>query len=311
MNIEELKVLQLKIIKKNKTCNLIATIFILILLSISMVVFFTNEVQLQSIIMTIFFEVVIVIVIISVVKAIVNGKDIVLFNKNFKNIFVLKSLQNNFDNVVYTPETGFDKTFVDSVGMLNTADRYHSNDFISATYKNIKFQQSDVHIEEKHEERDSDGNTRTVWETLFRGRLMVFDFNKKFKANIQVSSSSFDAEKLPWGRKFSRVKMEDMEFNKIFYVYAQNEHEAFYILTPHFMEKMKEISRTLNYGIMFCFVDNKLYIALDNNQDSFEHNVLKVINEQEIEENITKDIKIITNFVDELDLDNNLFRKEV
>ncbi len=159
--------------------------------------------------------------------------------------------------------------------------------------------------------KDEEGRTRTVWETLFKGRLMVFDFNKQFKANIQVSSRYFDAESLPWGKKFTRVKMEDLEFNKNFCVYAQSEHEAFYILTPHFMEKLKEVTNKLNCGVMFCFVDNRLHIAIDNNEDSFECNVFKVINEQEIEEDIIKDIKVITDFVNELSLDNDLFRKGV
>lgn len=311
MSIDELKTLQLKIIEKNKKCNLISTIIILTILIVSAVIFIINRLEIQFILMISFFELVFSIIITLIVKSIVNGKDIETFNKNYKNIFVLKALKNNFDDIVYSPDKGFAERYVDEVGMLDTGDRYHSNDFISGAYKGIKFEQADVHIEEKHEEKDEDGRTRTVWETLFRGRLMVFDFNKRFKANIQVSSRYFDAESLPWGKKFTRVKMEDLEFNKNFCVYAQSEHEAFYILTPHFMEKLKEVTNKLNCGVMFCFVDNRLHIAIDNNEDSFECNVFKVINEQEIEANIIKDIKVITDFVDELSLDNDLFRKEV
>ena len=102
--------------------------------------------------------------------------------------------------------------------------------------------------------------------------------------------------------------MEDEEFNKRFMVFAESEHEAFYILTPHFMEKIKEITKKLKCEVMFCFVNNKLHIAVDNRDDSFEPNIFRTINEQEIEENITKDIRLITDFVAELDLDNNLFR---
>lgn len=310
MNIDELKNLQLKIIKKNKLCNIIATIIILIILAISIIIFLSNGTKLQLVIMYALFELIISIIIVSIVKSIINGGDIQLFNKSFKNIFVLKLLKDNFDNIVYDPDGGFNKYFIDDIGMLDTGDRYHSNDYISGVYKGIKFEQADIHIEEEHEEEDSDGNRRTVWETLFRGRLMIFDFNKKFKANIQVSSKYFDAESLPWGKKFTRVKMEDVEFNKNFCVYTQSEHEAFYILTPHFMEKIKDVTNKLNCGVMFCFVDNRLHIAIDNNEDSFEYNVFKPINEQEIEEDIIKDIKVITDFVNDLNLDNSLFGKE-
>lgn len=311
MSIEELKSLQLKIISKNKKCNLIGTIIIVIVLSISIFIFLSRKMELHFSIIFIFIELIISIIILTIVKSIVNGSDIKVFYKEFKDIFVLQSLKNYFGDIIYKTDEGFTEQFIDSIGMLDTGDRFNSNDYISGTYKNIKFEQSDIHIEEKHEEEDKEGNKEEVWETIFMGRLMIFDFNKNFKANIQVSSHHFDANRLPWKKKFSSVKMEDVEFNKNFSVYAENEHEAFYILTPHFMEKIKEVTKKLNCGIMFGFIDSKLHIAIDNNEDSFEYNVFKPINEQEVSDNIVKDIKVITNFVDELNLDNNLFRREV
>ena len=48
-----------------------------------------------------------------------------------------------------------------------------------------------------------------------------------------------------------------------------------------------------------------------NGKDSFEHSIFKKINEQQSIEEISKDIKIITNFIDELNLDNNLFKGSI
>ena len=186
MSIDELKKLQLKIIEKNKKCNIISTISILTIIIVSTVIFFDNKLEIQFILIISFFELFFLIILTSIFKSIINGKEIEVFNENYKNIFVLKALKNNFDDIVYSPDKGFNERYIDKIGMLDTGDRYHSNDFISGVYKGIKFEQADVHIEEKHEEKDEDGKTRTVWETLFRGRLMVFDFNKRFKANIQV-----------------------------------------------------------------------------------------------------------------------------
>ncbi len=311
MNIEELKSLQSIIIRKNRKCNLIGTIIIGILIVMSIFVITSSKIEFYFAIIIILIELIFSIIILNIIKNIVNGKDIYIFYKEFKSIFVLNSLHCFFENIDYKSEEGFSKKYImENVGMLNTGDNFYSNDYISGTYKGIKFEQSDIHIEEKHEEED-DGNKKDVWETIFMGRLMVFDFNKSFKANIQVASHHFRANTLPWKKKFSNVKMEDVEFNKQFSVYAENEHEAFYILTPHFMAKIKDIIKKLNCDIMFGFVDSRLYIAIDNHDDSFEYNVFKPINEQEIEEDIVKDIKVITNFVDELNLDNNLFGKEV
>ena len=311
MSIEELKSLQLKIIKKNKICNLIGIIIIGIIMSISIFVALSSGGELFFCFVFLFIELIFSIIILTITKNIVNGKDIKIFNKEFKNIFVLNSLRKFFENLAYNYENGFSEEYIQNMGMLDTGDRFNSNDYISGTYKNIKFEQSDICIEEKHEERDSDGNKKEVWDTIFEGRVMVFDFNKKFKSTMQVSTSYFSATSLPSNKQFYNVKMEDIEFNKLFTIYAENEHDAFYILTPHFMQKIKDITRELNCGVMFGFIDSRLYIAINNNEDSFEYNVFKPINEQEIENNIVKEIKLITSFVDELDLDNDLFKTEV
>lgn len=309
MNIDQLKALQLDIIKKNKTCNKISTICVLSTLLITTIILLYNSSEIRIIIVIFIFELVFLLIIIGIIKNIINGKDIKLFYKNFKSVFVLNALKKNFDNIVYNPLTGFDINFVNSIGLFNTGDRFYSNDFVSGKYKNINFEQSDIHIEEKRETKDRDGNKEIEWVTIFMGRLMIFDFNKNFKTNIQISNNCCYIDKLPWEKSFSRVKTEDIEFNKNFCVYAENEHDAFYILTPAFMEKIKKINKSLNCGLMFCFVNNKLHIAVNNNEDCFEYNVFKIIDENEIEKDIIKDMKLITNFVNELDLDNRLFKK--
>ena len=245
----------------------------------------------------------IVVVIILIILAI----PIIAFWSIFKELFVLKALNDNFDDVNFTPERGFEESFINKIGMLDTADRYHSNDLFSAKYKGIDFQQADIHTKERYE--DNEGHVSYI--TRFKGRYMIFEFNKKFKANIRVTSKDFSSASLPWRKKFHEVKMEDVEFNKCFKVYAENEHDAFYILTPHFMEKLKELDNKFDADLLFGFVDNKLHIAVDNYEDSFEHNVFEEINEASIENEIIKDIKLITDFVKELNLENDLFGKEV
>lgn len=308
MSVEELKQLQSEIIRKNKKCNIIGLIVFLIIMILTIIYFKIKNIPLEMLLATAPFALLIYLFFIMYIKNKSNGKDIDKFNKEYKNVFVLKSLNNIFEDIKYNPNNGFKEEYIEKIGMLDTGDSYSSNDYISGKYKNISFEQSDIHIQEEHEEENEDGKKETEWVTTFMGRLMIFDFNKNFKANIQVTSCYFSANTLPWSKRFTRVKMEDTEFNNSFMVFAESEHEAFYILTPHFMEKLKEITKKLKCGVMFCFVDNKLHIAIDNYTDSFEYNVFNPINEKEIEESITKDIKLITDFVEELDLDNDLFK---
>ena len=317
MSIEELKELQNGIIKKNKRLNRItiivaAIIFILFLVNFFIIPYMNGGVDSFSLMPSVafFFMVLIILLIVHLVsKAFLIGNDTEKFKKEFKNIFVVSALQKTFSNLEYVPEKGFDESYMDQIGMLDTGDRYHSEDYVSGDYKKIHFEQADIHVMEEEEEKDSDGNTRTEWVTIFLGRWMIFDFNKSFKSDLRVSHSFYCTS---WpGKEHHQIDLEDEEFNKNFSVVAENEHDAFYILTPHLMQKMKEITEKIHDGIMFCFVDNKLHIAINSNEDTFEQNPLIPINEQEIEKKLTEEIKVIIDFVEELDLDNDLFmRKE-
>ena len=232
----------------------------------------------------------------------------------FKSMFVEKSLNELFDNLIYQPEKGLPYDVIASTKMMNMGDRYHSEDYVSGEYKGIKFEQADVHIEEEHETTDSDGHTQTSYVTIFKGRWLVFDFNKNFKANAQISEKGFGNSKVKrfFGKKedrFKRVKMESEEFNKKFKVYAQDEHEAFYLITPSLMERIERLVNSNKGKFLFCFVDQRLHIGLYNHRSSFEPtSVFKKLDLQKIEEDVSKDIKVITQFVDELNLDNNLFK---
>lgn len=245
-----------------------------------------------------------------IITIIISNKPTKDFNDSFKKMFVLKSLKNTFENLIYNPDKGLEESIIRETQMMNMGDRYSSNDFISGLYKNINVKQADVHIEEEHQTTDSDGDTHTTWVTIFRGRWMIFDFNKKFKADLQVCQKTFSNARVSnWGRenKFKKVMMEDQLFNKIFRIYAQSEHEAFYILTPSLMEKIKKLEENINGHLLMCFIDNKLHVGIYDNKDSFEHSIFTKIDEAKVLESISKDIKLITNFVDELDLDNDLF----
>lgn len=230
------------------------------------------------------------------------NEDYKTFNKEFKRLYVVDALKKVFKNVKYTPEYGFTKEEVRKNGALYTGDRFYSNDFISGTYKNIKFAQSDVHVQKKEETTDKDGNKSTYYVTIFRGRLMVFNFNKNFKYNLKVSRGRYV------GYNEHVVKMEDEEFNKMFTVVAQSDIEAFYILTPHFMKRIKDIQNKMKGSINFTFTNNKLYVAVNNGEDSFEWSMYREIDDKEVEKQLISEIKLITDFVDELDLENDLFK---
>ncbi len=226
--------------------------------------------------------------------------------KEFKNTFVKKALSNYFDNLEYDPNKGLNESFVLEKGLLSTGDWYSSNDYISATYNKIKFERADIHIEKKEERKNSSGEVEEVWVTQFKGPWMIFDFNKKFKSNLIIQKGYF----INWQPgNVTRIETENVNFNQEFTVYATDEHEAFYILTPSFMEKIQKISKKIGYRIRLAFNDSKLHIGIDSGDDLFEYNYLEEINEAKIEEEFKKDIKVIIDFIDDLDLTSDLFKE--
>lgn len=241
------------------------------------------------------------------------------YSKAYKEYFVLKGLKKIFTDLNYEPESGIPRSTIADTHMMCTGDIYKSNDFISGKYKDVAFSQADVDIQEEQQTTDSNGNTTTYYVTIFRGRWMIFDFNKEFKANVQVAQKGFGNNIVKQRGLFSKkddnsyyqnVKMESESFNKRFNVYAQSEHEAFYILTPSLMEKIERLDDNNKGKLLLCFINNRLHIGLYDKKDSFEApNCLFKINEEKELNRTNGDIKVITQFIDELNLDNTLFKK--
>ena len=225
----------------------------------------------------------------------------------YKNTFVHGVLSKYFNNLVYKPNEGLSESVIYNTKMMNTFDRYNSEDYISASYKDIKFIQSNVHIEQMQVTTDGNGHTRTSYVTIFLGSWMIFEFNKEFKSKLQVVEKGFSGaiNNSLFEKKYKRVEFEDIEFNKSFNVYATSEHEAFYILTPSFIEKIKKLNELVRGSIILCFIDNSLHFGLNSSKDTFEPKIFRKINEDDV----IHDLKVITHFIDELDLDNTLFKK--
>lgn len=231
------------------------------------------------------------------------------FKTKYKEMFVQSNLEGVFDNLNYQPNIGISRDIIKNTQMMQMGNRYHSNDYIEADYNGVHFIQSDVCIQE--ETQDSENRSHT--ETYFRGRWMIFDFNKEFKANVQVVQNGFKHSKRKrfFGKeeeKYKKVEMEDVTFNKEFKIFAQNEHDAFYILTPQMMERIRNIANNIDGYLILCFIDNNLHVGIHTNRDSFEPSMMKEIDPEVEKQKIINDINLITTFVNDLSLDTKLFK---
>jgi hypothetical protein len=132
---------------------------------------------------------------------------------------------------------------------------------------------------------DEDGDEYK--ETLFKGGLFKYTFFKKFKDNIYVIPNKRINGKVIHGllggekpvfnpakaeKDLHEVQLEDVEFNELFSVFSSSDETSFFILTPQYMNLMKDLYNKHDGNIRFKFSDNQLYIAISG-MDLFDFNL--------------------------------------
>ena len=231
----------------------------------------------------------------------------VYYAKKFKRYIIDYAVNSYFDEVEYKPDLGLDSDSVYSTGMLRKGNVFESEDLIYGVYKDVPFSQADVRVKIRN---GSEQLSRSI--DIFLGRWMIFKFNKSFKCNMQVVERGFYGSKkgrfTSSGEKLKELEMDDEQFNSAFRVYCENEHEAYYILTPVMMRRMLSLMEKTKGKTMFCFVNNSLHIAFNNGRNSFEPPIFHRIDVQQIMINSFDDLKVITDFIDELKLDSSVFK---
>ena len=85
-----------------------------------------------------------------------------------------------------------------------------------------------------------------------------------------------------------------------------NEHDAFYVLTPHLMEAILELERTNPGTLALGFTGKKLFIAINNNRNTFELSLFSKIDTSTIDQ-LVRDLNVIKGIVLELKLNRNIF----
>jgi len=224
-------------------------------------------------------------------------REIKKISNEFKSTYVKKEIERLIPGSHYNPLIGVSSSTVERSRLVKLHDVFKSEDLIQGEIKDVGFTFSDVHVIDIQR---SGKHTRRV--TTFKGRFYIFDFNKRFRSDLLLLQPG---QYRPFS-SLKKIKLESMQFNSEFKIYAGNEHEAFYILTPHFMEKLLELDRKYYDKIGFSFKENRLYIAIDSRTDSFDvlgtgDITIKHVNDAIVE------LERLIEFVTYLKLDNKLF----
>lgn len=78
----------------------------------------------------------------------------------------------------------------------------------------------------------------------------------------------------------NKIKLEDIEFNKLFNVFSDDEIEARYLITTAFMERLLNLKTTFKSKNVKCaFINNQVFFALSTKKNLFEFgNLFKPLN---------------------------------
>lgn len=153
---------------------------------------------------------------------------------------------------------------IDQIKKLGVFENIHSHqvgDYVSGTYKGVELRLTELQLWKKVEK------SRTQ---IFKGLLVVLKFGKAFRGTTIVKSDQGRLGNLVARNNTGlvRVRLEDPLFEQRFEVFGSDQIEARVILTPGFMERIKEIERR-HQGVQFSFIKKEVAIFLSSNQDFF------------------------------------------
>lgn len=213
------------------------------------------------------------------------------FNTGFKSKYVLQVISaiEGFEKLQYVPKGGFTWDDVRNAAVVNCGDKkyYDSEDLLIGEYENIRFKISDVNTYKMVRM-----NKRNRVEEIFSGQMICldqFDENKKSNGHVQIFEKKFMSNMIGWKAEH-KIQTENEAFNSRFSVFARDEHNAYYILTPQRMEKIMHFADVMDGQVSFVFRDEKLFVAI-RRDSMFDASIDEPVSKQT--KNITEDAEFI------------------
>ncbi len=202
------------------------------------------------------------------------------FNGNFKSEYVLQIIGQipGFARLEYIPKKGFSWDDVKNAAILNCGDKryFESEDMLTGEYRDIRFQISDV-TTKKMVRRDKKNRV----EEIFSGQLIClyrFDELKVSKGYLQIFEREFLSDTRGWKAPYE-IHTENEVFNNRFLVYASDEHNAYYILTPQRMEEIIRFADAVDGQVSLVFNEENLFVAVKGDS-MFDASLEEPVSEQ-------------------------------
>lgn len=184
-----------------------------------------------------------------------------LFCINFKNKYVLDTLRQlpDFSELRYNAGGGLSYEEMNRLKLIPGGQSvfYQSSDELSGKLGGVPFRAVNVCTGEKVSRRSS------TPKILFEGQVIAFscfDDRKISNGFVQVFSKKGLAQ-MKGTRTPLPIHTENIVFNENFAVFAENEQNAFYILTPQVMERITAFQEAMDGKVYLSFSEKSLYVT--------------------------------------------------
>ena len=194
------------------------------------------------------------------------------FNHAFKQTYVIQTFQaaGGFQNLRYSPKGGFTYNEIRDSFVVNCGEPkyFKSEDLLTGTIGSTPFSYCDV-VTQHLKRRGKKSEVRTLFQ------IMRFSLPEHFKwsfGHLQILEkeylSNFKGHTAPY-----KIQTENEAFNQKFEVYAADEHNAFYLLTPKMLEQIMRFADYSGGSIALTFVGAVLYVAVYRSHSMFNASV--------------------------------------
>ncbi len=203
------------------------------------------------------------------------------FNQAFKGTYVLQIVETagGFSNLSYSPKNGLDYNEIRDSHVVNSGEYkyFKSEDQLSGTLYAIPFSYSDV-VTQYLKRNGKKSEIRTI----FSGQVMRFSLPNEFKwsfGHLQIFEKEFLSNLKGYTAPY-KIQTENEAFNQRFEIFAADEHNAFYLLTPRMLEQIIRFADFANCQIALTFVGMALYVAVDRPHSMFNASVRQSLTKQ-------------------------------
>lgn len=272
---------------KKKKASLITIIIILLIDAI--ILYLTKYISVFTIMILFFVDVFIFIM----NKIIYGNKDILQFNKDYKDKIINKILENFIEELDYIPLKSLPSSIYDEAKYGRHYNKYYSDDYFEGKIKGQKIVMADLLVQEETRKKDKDGNEEIETTTIFNGLLGKIALDRSINSNLTITKD--------YGFSFpnkQKLEMDSYEFEKAFNVYTDNNIIGMQLLTSDIQEDILALYNKYKISFHISIMHNKMYV-LFNTGNMFE--VFSIKNSpNEVLEKYFNTMKYIYKLVDKI-----------